>query len=284
MPPYNPPYRMLWFGGYHRVLEDDEEGMLNNFRIGCDPEFGLLDKNGQMVHAIYHFPDLDGPIGRDHNGRLAEFHPEPHKGVLPIVREIQKLVNSETIAKTNCRLRSGAICNTDTLGGHVHFGFNSFQTPCNGYGTREGYKLNDRGKEVTKALDALTETLEHLDILPSLQSAQRRAHAHGYGRFGDVRDCDGHMEYRTMVSWLYDPKVAFLCLTAAKLAACDPKGTLEMLKGCQSFAEFEIWLNCYKSKDLNAARASEKLLEKGLKYVQCDPEVDFRGRWERLGL
>jgi hypothetical protein len=279
----NPICRMLWFGAAH-PLEDEEESMLNTFRVGCDPEFMLLDKEGKMVRADHHFPNYNDPIGCDHNGRLAEFHPAPTRGILPIVRKIQVSINSDKVAQLPYKLRAGAVACQDTLGGHVHFGFNSFQIPCNGAGTKEGYKLNERGEKVTKALDALTKTLEHLDILPAQQSARRRAHDHGYGRFGDVRDCDGHMEYRTMASWLYDPKVAFLCLTAAKLAAVDPEGTSDALKNCDSFAAFETWLNQYKSKDLNAARASEKLLERGLKYVQCDPEVDFRGRWERLGL
>ena len=87
-----------------------------------------------------------------------------------------------------------------------------------------------------------------------------------------------------MASWLYDPKVAFLVLTAAKLAAADPGGTMQALKNCGDFATFEKWLAQYKGKDVNAARATEKLLDKGLKYIQVDPEVDFRERWERLGL
>jgi len=271
------------------VEEPDEEGaMLNDFRVGCDPEFILLNGDGRTSDASLYFPHF-GPIGYDHGGRVAELRPDPGKGVYSIVKRIQGLINHPKVKEANKRLRAGAICNHDSLGGHVHFGFNCFaEKPQHGYSINPemvgGGRFNERGAKVTKALDTLTKTLERLDILPKNECARRRDNGQGYGRYGDVRDCNGHMEYRTMASWLYDPKVAFLCLTAAKLAAVDPEGTLEALKRCDDFATFEHWLNQYKGKDLNAARASEKLLDKGLRYIQVDPDVDFRERWERLGL
>jgi hypothetical protein len=311
MPPYNPQL-LYWYGDgirWHQwpqqqaipigMVQDyqwqaidpaagDEEGnMINDFKVGCDPEFMLLNGEGGTVAASTYFP-LHGEIGYDHGGRVAEFRPEPTRGVFPIIKKIQSLVEKAKAVAPG-RLRAGAICNRDCLGGHVHFGFNCFtRKPPEGCGALLGGELNARGAQVTKALDTLTKTLEHLDILPSRESAARRASAQGqgnyYGAYGDVRDCHGHMEYRTMASWLYDPKVAFLCLTAAKLAAADPEGTIEKLRNCDGFAAFEGWLTQYKSKDVNAARASEKLLERGLRHLQVDPDVDFRGRWEQLGL
>lgn len=269
--------------------EPDEEGtMLNEFKVGTDPEFMFISAEGLTVPAMKYFGH-DGEIGFDHGGRVAEFRPGPSKGVYPIIRKLHALINSPKVVNTGNRLRAGAICNNDCLGGHIHFGFNAFQLkPGEGCSVLTGGQFNERGAKVTKALDALTKTLEHLDILPKNESAKRRASAQGqgnhYGAYGDVRDCRGHMEYRTMASWLYDPKVAFLCLTAAKLAACDPDGAYEALKDCKSFAGFSAWLNQYKEKDLNAKRASEKLLDKGLPQLQVDPSVDFRGRWEVLGV
>lgn len=260
-----------------------ESTMLNDFQIGCDPEFMLLDAEGKTVPAQHYFGH-DGDIGYDHGGRVAEFRPEPSRGVLPIVKKLQALIGDERIIKAGKKLRAGALCNQDSLGGHVHFGFNCFaKKPPEGLNAKYG-EFNEKGAKVTKALDVLTKTLEYLDILPKNESAQRRIFGQGYGRYGDVRDCRGHMEYRTMASWLYDPKVAFLCLTAAKLAAVDPEGTCNTLKSCDSYEIFTNWMANYKTKDRNAARASEKLLEKGHKYLVVDPEVDFRGRWERLEL
>lgn len=269
--------------------ELDEEGdMINNFRVGCDPEFMLLDGKGATVLASAHFPHL-GPIGYDHNGRVAEFRPDPVKGVYSMVKSIQKLVKSPMIINANRRLRAGAYCNNDCLGGHVHFGFNAFEEkPPNGFGIWNGGKLNARGAQVTKALDSLTKALEHLDILPASESGKRRASAQGqgnhYGEYGDVRDCNGHMEYRTMASWLHDPKVTFLCLTAAKLAAADPEGSFATLKSVDSFKKLGDWIENYKEKDLNAKRVVEKLVGAGHKKLQVDPTVDFRERWEELGV
>jgi hypothetical protein len=264
------------------VPELAEEGdMINDFKVGCDPEFLILTPQGGTDYAMKYFPHY-GEIGYDHGGRIAEFRPGPSKGVLPIVKKIQTLVNKTTAPG---KLRAGAICNGEPLGGHVHFGFSSFTVkPPAGQGTKQGHMMNERGVKVTKALDALTKTLEHLDILPKNESVQRRQGMYGYGAYGDVRDCNGHMEYRTMASWLYDPKVAFLCLTAAKLAAADPDGAYEALNGCTSFKALGNWIEQYGNKDVNAKRAVEKLVDKGLPYVQVDPTVDFKGRWGELGV
>jgi hypothetical protein len=265
-------------------LDPEEGDMINDFKVGCDPEFLILTPQGGTDYANKYFPHY-GEIGYDHGGRIAEFRPGPSKGVLPIVKKIQALVAK---VKVPGKLRAGAMCNDEPLGGHVHLGFNGFPVrPPAGYGTRNGYALNAKGQEVTKALDALTKTLEHLDILPKNESASRRGGGHGYGAYGDVRDCNGHMEYRTMASWLYDPKVAFLCLTAAKLAAADPTGTQEALRYVSdhpSWTKFKHWLEQYETKDINAKRATEKLLDKGLPFLQVDPNVDFRERWGELGV
>lgn len=271
--------------------EPDEEGdMINNFQVGCDPEFMLVAKEtGGTIMANQYF-GYDGEIGYDHGGRVAEFRPSPSKGVLTLVRKIHRLVNGPTMALTATRkLRAGALCNGDCLGGHVHFGFDCFRVkPPANTSVLHGGEFNERGGQVTKALDALTKALEHLDILPKTESAQRRASAQGvggsYGAYGDVRDCHGHMEYRTMASWLFDPKVAFLCLTAAKCAAADPVEAYAQLRLVDSFPKFRRWLEIYANKDLNAARVSEKLLAKGLPFLQVDPTVDFRARWAELEL
>lgn len=289
--PYN--YGYYYIPKYYKRVKPeapsppvDEDTMINNFQVGCDPEFIMIDANGDRVNANEHF-GLTGEIGYDHGGRVAEFRPEPSKGVLPLMKKIQALVKKTPTYK----LRAGGLCNGDSLGGHVHFGFDcfsqkpGFQFDANGeLVVHHNYVMSEKGKQVVKALDAVTKVLEHLDILPKRESEARRKHRHGYGRFGDVRDSNGHMEYRSMASWLYDPKVAYICILAAKLAAADPVGAYEALKDCTSFDGLKKWIDSYKSKDVNAARASERLLEKGLKHIQVDPSVDFRGRWEDLGV
>jgi hypothetical protein len=134
-------------------------------------------------------------------------------------------------------------------------------------------------------MDAVTRLLEHLDILPTKECIERRKKGAdaGYGKFGAVRyKADGHFEYRTMASWLHDPRVAYICLTAAKLAAVAPIETRTALEKATSFAALQTWAENYK-KDDNVKRML-RLFEKGHRSLVKDPDVDFRGRWETLGL
>lgn len=266
------------------IPQEDEEMVINKFLIGCDPEFVMLDGSGHWMNGAAYFPD-NKEIGYDHGGRVCEFRPGPTKGVYPLLRKIKHFLADKRLEKAS-KLRAGAVCSPDTLGGHVHFGFNC-------YSVLPASKADDGtftpvGLHVVRALDDLTKVLEHLDILPKEECKVRRLKKDEYGKFygsfSNVRDCNGHMEYRSMASWLYDPKVAFLCLTAAKLAAADPTGAHEALKDCTSFAGLKAWVENYKTKDVNASRASEKLLDSGLSHLQVDPTVDFRTRWETLGL
>jgi hypothetical protein len=269
------------FGAYeekHRVLnastaEESEgmkegfTGMLNTFLVGCDPEFVALNGNGGQINLADHI-SANGEVGYDHGGRVGEFRPEPTRGTYALTKRIQRLIKSDAVKCFNAsKLRAGARVNHDSLGGHVHLGF----------------PLPRGGDSRITALDRVTAVLEALDILPSEESKARRAGG-GYGQFGQVRDSQGHTEYRTMASWLTDPKVAYLCLTAAKLAACDPKGTVDTLPANASFNQLVEWFRLYRTKDINARRALERVLSLGHKAIQVYPDVDFRARWRELGL
>lgn len=268
-------------------------GMINNFLVGCDPEFAALDGQGQQINLTDKLR-VEGEIGYDHNGRLGELRPKPAKGTYALVKRLHKLINSETVRNLQAaKLRAGARVGRDTLGGHVHLGF---EMPA--YRPIE-YDLNPQGqiqydatgnvrlRQTTPdaritALDRVTRVLENLDILPREESISRRRG--NYGKFSDVRDSNGHLEYRTMASWLFDPKVAYLCLTGAKLAAADAEGTLESLREDASFQSFVGWFDRYKRKDANARRAVERVLDQGHRGVQVSPDVDFRERWREIGL
>ena len=247
-----------------------EEGVvLNKFLLGCDPEFVALDARGQLINGVVLG---NGEIGYDHSGRVLELRPSPSKGAYSLVKKLRTLLGDKRLQGLHAvKFRAGARVADMSLGGHVHFGVDPTTT------TLAGGPI--------AALDVVTRLLEHLDILPRNEcQLRRRGH---YGRFGDVRVSHGkdgspHLEYRTMASWLHDPKVAFLCLTLAKLAVCDPGGTVQVLKGVTSWSKLLDWVGNYRAKDTNAARVYEKLVD--LKQVSLDPDVDFRGRWENLGL
>lgn len=253
-----------------RVERKEEGVVINKFLIGADPEFVALDGGGRVINGAVLG---NGEIGYDHSGRVLELRPEPAKGAYALVKKIRRLLGDEKLRRLNAaKFRAGARVGTESLGGHIHFGVNPRDVAIGG--------------GAVDALDAVTRVLEHLDILPKAECVNRRRG--DYGHFGDVRTSHGkdgqpHLEYRTMASWLHDPKVAFLCLTAAKLAMCDPAGTLLNLKGATSFSKLMDWMHNYKSKDTNAARAYDKL-GGNHKNVLVDPDADFRVRWEELGI
>ena len=257
--------------------------MINTFQIGCDPEFVALDKDLKLIKTTFVTDeDLDKSavteVGFDHNGRVIELRPKPTQGTFALCRRLQRLVGEAIEQFPNAsKFRAGATCSGESLGGHVHFGVPVY-TQGNGYYT----EVNPDIALPISALDKVTYILEHLDILPMGESANRRKGK--FGKWGDIRDSDGHLEYRTMASWLYDPRVSFLCLTAAKLAASEPKSTLDALAKVTSFEGLEAWMRLYRDKDANARRAVEKIFPKGLKTVQIDPDVDFRERWKELGI
>lgn len=261
--------------------EAREEGaVINSFKIGCDPEFVALNALGQLVIAN---AMNTKEIGHDHNGRVVELRPEPAKGAYALVKRLQGLLNDKRLqALKAAKFRAGATPIAGTvLGGHIHFDVSPYEIDPAGLGTP-----SKKHAERVAALDAVTKVVEHLDILPHAECTQRRRNT-DYGHYSDVRakrDERGrsHFEYRTMASWLLDPKVAFLCLTAAKLAAADPAGALDALKGVTSFGGFTRWIERYKNKDANADRLLAKIRE--LKSVQIDPTVDIRERWGVLGL
>lgn len=287
--------------------EEVSEGMINNFLVGCDPEFVGLKEDGGVLNVekvwLGNSPTeqqrddfYKAEIGYDHNGRVAELRPSPCKGTYALVKKLQKLIQSprvEELLRAGARkLRAGARAGSESLGGHVHFGFprgdDTLQLSADGnpiYDPNTGRylaKTPDLLVNKVKSLDALVRLLEHLDILPRDESIRRRQ-GH-YGKFSDVRDSNGHMEYRTMASWLFDPKVAFTCLTAAKIAAADPEGTLKSLTGVTSFQGLVNWIEKYQHKDSNARRLKEKVLDLGHPKVRVDPDVNLVERWRELGL
>lgn len=283
--------------------EPESETMLaNKFLVGCDPEFALIDRQGHGINFARYIQN--GKLGYDHGGFVGELRPEPAFGTYTLVQRIKKLIQSPEAGNLPPgKWRGGAhitlVGERDhvDLGGHIHLAKNPFVNKkarvWTGNYDEDGQRVyvehnveqeSDEHKELVGTLDHLTRRLEALDILPHVECEARRRGG-GYGRFGDWRP-QGHkdrMEYRTMASWLYDPKVAFACLTLAKLVAVDPKLAREALGRYHDFKPLVNWVNGFVHKDDNARRMDEKILPGGVKNLQADPDVNFRERWERLG-
>lgn len=277
-------------------LADEEEKvsvkLANEFLVGCDPEFCVVQQDGSVLDLQNYLPK-EGEVGYDHVGLEAELRPKPAKGTYALLKRLRTLIlqNPRLDALGKYKWRAGAFFQagkrTLTLGGHVHFGILPRGEDLS---DRDGSKYDAR----IKALDRTTKYFEALDILPRDESTQRREKGDNqnpnqhYGRWSDVRICEGdrHIEYRTMASWLFDPKTAYLCLTGAKLAAAAPQLTLDTLKGNNySYENLVNFFEVFRHKDTNARRALEKLIDgKDIKALQMPPDVHFRGRWETLPL
>lgn len=294
---YMPKDLRPWGGELEGIAEGTDEmaeKLANNFLIGCDPEFVALDDKGRIISVEALMPH-EGEVGYDHGATVIEVRPKPAMGTYALLKRIQgMLTTNPTLAKVNkYKWRAGAVVEADvvgarqahrtlTLGGHVHIDL----PPAGHGGDIEGHAQR------VKALDRATKYLEDLDILPKAESQKRRSLGtrEGYGKWGDVRPATNNervyrTEYRTMASWLYDPKVAFICLTAAKLAAVSPQVALDTLKARSvSYENLKTFFEFFKARDVNARRACEKLLCNDIKSLQVDPDTNFQASWKRLGI
>jgi hypothetical protein len=193
-----------------------------------------------------------------------------------LVKKMQRIIENLPAFQV-AKLRAGAFVpgRPISLGGHIHLDLPVRPAPS---------PYSEQFYRPTKdALDLVTQHLEALDILPKHESEQRRSHSE-YGRWGDIRTDKGRIEYRTMASWLDRPEVAMLCLTAAKLAACDPTGTLGELQNLRatSFELLKRWFTQYRAKDVNARRVVDKIFTLPEKQLQSTPGEDFRPAWRQL--
>jgi len=252
--------------------------LANTFLVGCDPEMVLV-KNGAIVNVANDMRH-EGEVGWDHGGYVVELRPKPAKSTFTLTKRIHTLLKEhpKLVKYESEKWKSGAVFNGTggrqqvTLGGHVHLDIPS-RIPHNS--NRFYYEAY-----YTPALDRVTKYFEELDLLPKMESYQRRENG-DYGMFGDVRTNDNRLEYRTMASWRFDPETTFLCLTGAKLAGVDPELTLDTLKLKNiCFSNLEEWFQAFKTKDADAQRVCEEVLSKGQKGLVADPEKDVKEVWK----
>lgn len=300
-----------WFEGKESAgrglpLEDEvtmPAKLVNPWYVGCDPEFVMLTEKGSIVNTHKLMPK-DGVVGWDHSGYVIEIRPKPHRGTFAIVKDIQRIMDTNEYLKElrKYRWRAGAVVKgatlaidnvhiagerTLTLGGHVHLDM----AP---KGVEGGLREFNK---IIEGLDRFAEQMEGLEILPSAECKLRRMNPEAirlkYGQWGDWREAGGHgndgplrTEYRTMACWMQHPHTAYLALTGAKLAAMAPALACEILKkGNASYAALGKFLECFHFKDTNARRLIEKLIEgRSVKYLQHPFDVDFKENWKELGL
>lgn len=239
--------------------------LVNKFAVGCDPEFAVIDKAGRLVRVR----SLGaGAVGYDHDGRCVELRPEQARGTYTILKRLQALMLTPKLkAFKDHKWRAGAYFNDghDTpisLGGHIHFDIPS----------------NKLDRTTLPALDAVTRLLEHTEILPNAECVTRRTQTQ-YGKWGQIRTDDGHTEYRTMASWMFNPWVAFLALTMSKLAVVTPALALEKLQRATSREDIEKFVGLFSGKDINADRLLWKLEDKK-DWLDTSTDTDIKTAWE----
>lgn len=238
--------------------------LLNDFLIGADPEFAILD--GEHLLRFAGRMDTYVPWGLDHNGYAIEPHPKPDKSVRGIIQNLRTSLNDfATVAPTG-KWRAGAFLQAPersiTLGGHVHID----QPRCTA--------------KQSEALDIFTGHLESLDILPSGECKSRR-NAGNYGRWGDIRAEHGHFEYRTLPSWLFSQRVAKICLTGTKLLAVDPDAARETL-GTRTAEASKTKLTSLFERFRGKDEDADWILDSGMlaKKLDVKPDRDLRDVWK----
>lgn len=258
---------------------------VNNFKVGCDPEFACLDAHGRLQRVDGLVPH-DGPVGYDHGGRIAEFRPRASLSTLQILRNLQKIMNSEGCAGIRQYKWRGGGCyrypaeahRFEPLGGHVHLDVKYL---------RPGEETEEY-RERLGALDRVTLQLEELDILPKEESRYRRIHgvdfAPKYGQFSDTRPAGRkpRMEYRSPASWIFSPRVALTALTAIKLACAHPRRALEVLGREPSSYQLRHFFELFRGDDDDVRALHDWCFtaRKGFKGVRCNPDVDIKEAWE----
>jgi hypothetical protein len=236
--------------------------LLNTFLLGADPEVVVLDPptlvNGQksIKNALSdaHF------FGWDHNGFVLEPHPAPCFSARGLMANMKKSLDVISHRLPSYRLRAGAHYSDPdtrsvTLGGHVHL------------------DIPILTRNQIDAMDVLTESLEHLDILPK-NECLTRFRAGTYGRKSDIRAERGRVEYRSMCSWLFSRKTSMLCVTGIKLAAVAP----QTLKKMTSISELKGWIEGFKGTDDDA----DWILDRGYfdSSMEARPDANVKSVWK----
>lgn len=235
---------------------------VNPFMLGADPEIVLLDPP-HLVNVSGGGPnDPTGYFGYDHNGWVVEPHPTPNVSARQVCHNIKNSLDYLAYKFGKYRFRAGAHIQAPeraiTLGGHVHL------------------DIRDLTGDQILAMDVFRETLENLDILPMEECKRRTLSGMGYGAAGDIRREHGHVEYRSMCSWLYSRKVSMLAITGIKLAAVAPQ-TLPT-KPMDSIKKLATWMEGFKEADDDV----KWIFDRGYfdRSMVVDPEQSVVSAWK----
>lgn len=233
--------------------------LLNDFLVGADPEMVLLDPPA-LVNGMQARLTTANFYGWDHNGYVLEPHPTPSKSVREVIYNIRKALHVVGYQFDKYKFRAGAYLNTPqrviTLGGHVHL------------------DLKQLNAAQIAAMDTFAASLEALDILPAAE-CQQRSQGGAYGRKSDIRNEHGHVEYRSLCSWLFSQKTSMLCMTGIKLCAIAPA----TVKPVTSYKALLTWLEGFKGKDDDVDWILRKEYLKVSSSMEAKPDNNIKAVW-----
>jgi len=252
-----------------RELQDRQEGIIEDY-------YNSRRGDGRYEDA----PPLIVAVGADHGGDVVEIRPEPAKAATTVVRRIAEiLLHAPELDKYRGERflwRGGAYHGgsrksrraydnitdeyyyyTDdgeeipSIGGHIHFELPKWKSRA---ADKARFRAEDRlDKEAClhfDALDGVTELLESSGVYPRTECIARREC--GYGHKGEYRidpAYRGTAEYRGQPSWLFDPRVALLSITLAKIALMHPKEVKQIAAGASGLTR-SVWMALRRTAEL----------------------------------
>jgi hypothetical protein len=250
---------------------------MNHYMLGADPEFMFVtapEYGGEVVHATHMGLRSALAFGADQNDRLVELRPAPSRSALEVLgstlSELRWLYRY--LAEAPDASRQHWIANAfhagDGMGGHVHF----------------GRKRSQRADEVA-GLDGLAKTMRSAGMFDTVgwnRRSQGDQFHQVYGAYGDIRIQKHGYEYRTLPTWLDNPRLGFLVLTLTKLIVLDPDITAKWdpTSAKESWKKMQGLAKYYMGRDDDAL----------LLYSMMDNAAsfrfqggDFKERWGLTG-
>jgi len=194
-------------------------------KIGCDPEFTLVNEHGQKITFNYSKRTKSGIIKPDHCGAVGEFNPtaDLHPGT--VVRNLRKLITKTKSHFNNYTLQAGGGKNHNhSTGGHIHFSSNTDFTSSM---TSRDYSWSRRhtteSVETLSSGNKLTLSLDSFIGMRMQKMLNGKRHDKSYNQLSKIKrknyeGCSG-FEYRSAPSFIVTPQFTEATLSTAQRIA-----------------------------------------------------------------
>lgn len=245
---------------------------MNHFMLGADPEFMFIQDRSPL-HATHLGLKAGLAFGADQNDRLVELRAAPSRDAIKvlgsILAELRWLYRYLGETHRNAHWDARAFAHGDGMGGHVHFG-----------------RKRPHQEDEVRGLDGLARVMRAVHLFDSegwTRRAQGDQFSQLYGQYGDIRPQKHGYEYRTLPTWLDNPRLAYLVLTLSKLVILDPDITAAWNRASRPAGDWELLQGLakyYKGRDDDALILYSMMTHADKFRFQGG---DFRARWGLTG-